>query len=63
MNTKNKSRPLQSNDPPSKEQKALEKRMPLQLLLPPAFLKKKKIKQYLSLCTETATNKEPKTET
>lgn len=41
MNTKNKSRPLQSNDPPSKEQKALEKRMPLQLLLPPAFLKKK----------------------
>lgn len=35
-NTKNKPRHLQSDDPPpSKEQKALEKRMPLQLLLPP----------------------------
>lgn len=56
-NTRNKPRPLQSDDPPSKEQKALEKRMPLQLLLPPL----KKIKQYLSLCTETATKKESKT--
>lgn len=60
MNTKNKSRPLQSNDPPSKEQKLIYQRKEClsNYCCPPL---KKKITQYLSLCTEIATKKGSKT--